>query len=66
MGELVQFIPRSRRSRDSDFPVIVFKGPGATMTLAEHWKQQLEANALIPSIFDTAPSEYCAPETDPA
>ncbi len=56
MGELVQFIPRARNSRpDTDFPTIVFKGPIAPENAHE---------AAI--VEDTAPSEYCAPEGDPA
>lgn len=59
MGELVQFIPRSRRSRDSDFPVIVFKGPVPT---TRPGMGQLIADSWV----EIAPSEYVAPESDPA
>jgi hypothetical protein len=54
MGDLIQFIPRSRRSRDSDFPTIVFKGPVAP------------ENAHERELYDYAPSEFVAPEQDPA
>jgi hypothetical protein len=54
-AEIVQFIPRGRNRRpDTDFPTIVFKGPIAP------------ENAHEAAIVDTAPSESCAPEQDPA
>lgn len=51
-AEIVQFIPRSRTSRDSDFPTIVFKAPVAP------------ENAHEREIFPK--SGYVAPERDPA
>jgi hypothetical protein len=55
-ADIIQFIPRARTVRtDSDFPTIVFKGPDAPANAHER--------AIIE---DTAPSEYCAPEQDPA
>lgn len=53
-AEIVQFIPRARNRTESDFPTIVFKGPVAP------------ANAHERELYDYTPSEYVAPEQDPA
>jgi hypothetical protein len=53
-AEIIQFIPKARTNRETDFPVIVFKGPIAP------------ANAHENALYDYTPSEFVAPEQDPA
>jgi len=56
---LIQFIPKARNTRaDSDFPTIVFKGPLPTRPGMD----QLVADSWV----EIAPSEFVAPESDPA
>lgn len=55
MGELIQFIPRSRRVME-DFPVIPFRVPSAPVA---------PANAHEREIFANAPSEM-NPDKGPA